>query len=343
MALSLVRQAANRMVVQSCTQVSLQRTISLTSRCLTAKVINGTALAREIKDDVRAEIEELVSMGKRRPNLSVILVGDDPASLSYIKNKVKAAAYTGITSELINLPSDTSQEALVREIERLNNDHDVDGLLVQLPVPEHMEEKMVMNSIAPHKDVDGFHTLNVGMFCVDQKAFVPATPAGVMEILRRSGIETFGKNAVVCGRSKNVGMPIAILLHADGIHETRAGDATTTICHRNTPPEQLALFTRTADIVVVATGIPGLIKADMIKPGAVVIDVGISRVMDEKTGKTKLVGDVDFENVKEVAGYITPVPGGVGPMTVAMLMKNTLTAYKREINFDHYKRSLGLA
>lgn len=320
-----------------------KRTISRTSRCLTAKIIDGKRMAQTIKDEVKQEVNQIVARGRRQPHLTVILVGDDAASKTYIKNKFKAAEYTGIKSELINLPADTKEEELLAHINELNRNDDVDGLLVQLPVPEHITEKRVMNSVAPHKDVDGFHTLNVGRFCVDEKAFIPATPAGVMEMLRREGIETFGKNAVVCGRSKNVGMPIAMLLHADGVYETNAGDATTTICHRYTPHEQLRVFTKTADIIVVATGIPGLITADMIKEGCAVIDVGINRVKDEQTGKMKIVGDVDFETVRQKAGYITPVPGGVGPMTVAMLMKNTLLAYKKEIKFDHYKASLGLS
>ncbi|XP_060572573.1 bifunctional methylenetetrahydrofolate dehydrogenase/cyclohydrolase, mitochondrial-like [Ruditapes philippinarum] len=317
--------------------------ITTTSRCLTAKIIDGKQMAQTIKDEVKEEVAKIMATGKRAPQLSVILVGDDAASKTYIKNKFKAAEYTGINSELINLQADTQEEELLTVIEKLNNDDNIDGVLVQLPVPDHITEKRVMNSVAPHKDVDGFHTLNVGCFCVDEKAFIPATPAGVMEMLRRTGIETFGKNAVVCGRSKNVGMPIAMLLHADGIYETKAGDATTTICHRYTPPEQLKVFTQTADIIVAATGLPGLITADMIKEGCAIIDVGINRVKDEKTGKMKLVGDVDFEGVSKKAGYITPVPGGVGPMTVAMLMKNTLQAYKKEVNFDHYKSSLGIS
>lgn len=316
--------------------------ISNTARCLAATVIDCKALAKEIKNEVKEEVDDIIAKGNRPPHLSVVQVGDDPASSLYIKNKITATKYTGISSEVISLPERTSQEELLSLIDHMNQDDTVDGLLVQLPVPDHMVEKQVMNSVAPHKDVDGFHTLNVGCLCVDEKSFLPATPAGIMEILRRTGIETFGKNAVVCGRSKNVGMPIAMLLHADGMYETKAGDATTTICHRYTPREQLEVFTKLADIIVVATGIPKLITADMVKEGVTIIDVGINKVKDEATGKMKLVGDVDFEGVKEKAGYITPVPGGVGPMTVAMLMKNTLTAYKREINFERYAASLRL-
>lgn len=337
------RQLSDRNFVSSPSKISIKRHFCLAARCQTAKIIDGLAMSRVILTEIKHEVNAIWNAGHRPPHLTAILVGQDPASKAYVKNKFKAAEYTGITSDLINLPETTTQQDLLSIINKLNKDDHVDGILIQLPVPEHIVEKKVMNAVAPHKDVDGFHTLNVGMFCVDEKAFIPATPAGVMEMLRRTGIETFGKNAVVCGRSKNVGMPIAMLLHANGIYDTKAGDATTTICHRYTPPDQLSMHTRNADILVVATGIPGLIKGHMIREGCTVIDVGINRVKDAKTGKTRLVGDVDFESVKEKAGYITPVPGGVGPMTVAMLMKNTLLAYKKEISFDHYKASLMLA
>ncbi|KAL3877209.1 hypothetical protein ACJMK2_034949 [Sinanodonta woodiana] len=291
-------------------------------------------MAQTIQDEVKDEIKGIISQGGRAPFLCVIQIGEDPASTTYVKNKIKAAQYTGIESENIRLPSSTTQDQLLDLIHMLNTNNDVDGILVQLPLAAKMNEKKICNAVAPNKDVDGFNVLNVGKFCVDELAFIPATPAGVMEIIRRTGIETFGKNAVVCGRSKNVGMPIAMLLHADGIYETKAGDATTTICHRYTPPDKLTLFTKTADIIVTAAGVPNLITADMVKEGVAVIDVGITRVKDEKTGKTKLVGDVEFEGVCQKASYITPVPGGVGPMTVAMLMKNTLMAYKKVIKLD---------
>ncbi|VDI37892.1 methylenetetrahydrofolate dehydrogenase(NAD+) / 5,10-methenyltetrahydrofolate cyclohydrolase [Mytilus galloprovincialis] len=311
-----------------------KRLFQTCNRLSAAKIINGVALAKEIKDEVKNEIDEVVASGKRRPKLIVIRVGEDPASKTYVKNKIKACEYTGIESESITLPTTVSEDELLNLINKQNNDDSVDGILVQLPVPEHITERKVCNAVTPSKDVDGFNVINVGRLCSDQMTFIPATPAGVMEVIRRTGIETFGKNAVVCGRSKNVGMPCAMLLHADGKYETQAGDATVTLCHRYTPPEQLPVFTKTADILVVACGIPKLITADMVKEGATVIDIGINRIVDEKTGKTKLVGDVDFEEVAKKAGYITPVPGGMGPMTVAMLMKNTMMAYKKEINFD---------
>ncbi|KAM6931082.1 bifunctional methylenetetrahydrofolate dehydrogenase/cyclohydrolase, mitochondrial [Xenentodon cancila] len=291
-----------------------------------AVVISGKKLARQIREEVRADVEKWVLDGNRRPHLSVVLVGDNPASHSYVLNKTRAAADIGISSETILKHSDISEEELLDLIYKLNTDHRVDGLLVQLPLPEHIDERMICNAVAPSKDVDGFHVVNVGRMCLDQTAMLPATPWGVWEIIQRTGIPTFGKNVVVAGRSKNVGMPIAMLLHTDGRHERPGGDATVTISHRYTPKDQLRQYTKMADIVVAAAGIPNLITADMIKEGAAVIDVGINRVQDPVTGKSKLVGDVDFEGVKQKAGFITPVPGGVGPMTVAMLMKNTVKA-----------------
>ncbi|XP_055452468.1 bifunctional methylenetetrahydrofolate dehydrogenase/cyclohydrolase, mitochondrial [Psammomys obesus] len=294
-----------------------------------AVVISGRKLAQQIKQEVREEVEEWVALGHKRPHLSVILVGDNPASHSYVLNKTRAAAEVGISSETVVKPASVSEEELLNSIRKLNSDENVDGLLVQLPLPEHIDERKICNAISPDKDVDGFHVINVGRMCLDQYSMLPATPWGVWEIIKRTGIPTLGKNVVVAGRSKNVGMPIAMLLHTDGAHERPGGDATVTISHRHTPKEQLKKHTILADIVVSAAGIPNLITADMIKEGAAVIDVGINRVQDPVTAKPKLVGDVDFEGVKKKAGYITPVPGGVGPMTVAMLMKNTVIATKK--------------
>lgn len=293
-----------------------------------AVVISGRKLARQIRDEARCDVEQWVSTGNRRPHLSVVLVGDNPASHSYVLNKTRAAADVGISSETILKPSSVSEEELMELIYNLNTDHRVDGLLVQLPLPEHIDERRVCNAVAPGKDVDGFHVVNVGRMCLDQSTMLPATPWGVWEIIKRTGIPTVGKNVVVAGRSKNVGMPIAMLLHTDGRHERPGGDATVTISHRYTPKDQLRQHTQIADIVVAAAGIPNLITADMIKEGAAVIDVGINRVLDPLTGKNRLVGDVDFEGVRQKASFITPVPGGVGPMTVAMLMKNTIKAAK---------------
>ncbi|KAM7335085.1 hypothetical protein ACRRTK_005562 [Alexandromys fortis] len=258
-----------------------------------AVVISGRKLAQQIKQEVRQEVEEWVALGNKRPHLSVILVGDNPASHSYVLNKTRAAAEVGINSETIVKPASISEEELLNSIRKLNDDENVDGLLVQLPLPEHIDERKICNAVSPDKDVDGFHVINVGRMCLDQYSMLPATPWGVWEIIKRTG------------------------------------DATVTISHRYTPKEQLKKHTILADIVISAAGIPNLITADMIKEGATVIDVGINRVQDPVTAKPKLVGDVDFEGVKKKAGYITPVPGGVGPMTVAMLMKNTIIAAKK--------------
>ncbi|KAL0979891.1 hypothetical protein UPYG_G00191190 [Umbra pygmaea] len=291
-----------------------------------AVVVSGTEMARQLHREIQREVEKLVSGGNVRPHLGVVLVGDDPASRTYVRNKTRAATLLGISSDTVVKPSSVSQEELLELIDKMNRDWKVSGLLVQLPLPGHINERAVCNAIAPEKDVDGFHIVNIGKLCLDQRSMVPATPAAVWEIIKRAGIETVGKNVLVAGRSKNVGLPIAMLLHTDRSHERPGGDATVTIAHRCTPREQLKELTRLADIVIAAAGVPGLITADMVKEGAAVIDVGINRVRDPSTGKQRLVGDVDFDGVKEKAGFITPVPGGVGPMTVAMLMKNTVAA-----------------
>ncbi|XP_059920998.1 probable bifunctional methylenetetrahydrofolate dehydrogenase/cyclohydrolase 2 isoform X1 [Gadus macrocephalus] len=296
-----------------------------------AVVISGTEMARQLHREIQRDVEELVTQGNMRPHLGVILVGDDPASRTYVKNKTRAASILGISSDTVVRPGTVSQKELLGLIDQMNRDWRVSGLLVQLPLPAHIDERAVCNAIAPEKDVDGFHIVNIGKLCLDQRSMIPATPAAVWEIIRRAGIETAGKNVVVAGRSKNVGMPIAMLLHTDRYHERPGGDATVTIAHRCTPRERLKELTGLADIVIAAAGIPGLITADMVKDGAAVIDVGINRVRDPKTGKMRLIGDVDFEAVKEKAAFITPVPGGVGPMTVAMLMKNTVMAARNAL------------
>ncbi|KAM5271563.1 bifunctional methylenetetrahydrofolate dehydrogenase/cyclohydrolase 2, mitochondrial isoform 2-T2 [Ctenodactylus gundi] len=302
-------------------------------------------MAKQIQKEIQRGVESWIALGNRRPHLSIILVGDNPASHTYVRNKIRAASAVGICSELILKPKDVSQEELLDITDQLNMDPKVSGILVQLPLPDHVDERTICNGIAPEKDVDGFHIINVGRLCLDRESLMPATASAVWEIIRRTGIETFGKNVVVAGRSKNVGMPIAMLLHTDGTHERPGGDATVTIAHRYTPREQLKIHTQLADVVIAAagtkfviscvhnsilsSGIPKLITSDMVKEGAAVIDVGINYIQDPVTGKTKLVGDVDFEAVKKKASFITPVPGGVGPMTVAMLLKNTLLAAKK--------------
>uniref|UniRef100_A0A672QAF4 methenyltetrahydrofolate cyclohydrolase n=1 Tax=Sinocyclocheilus grahami TaxID=75366 RepID=A0A672QAF4_SINGR len=255
-----------------------------------AVIISGRKLSRQIRNEARDDLEEWVAAGNRRPHLSVVLVGDNPASHSYVLNKTRAAAEVGISSETILKPSSISEEELLDLIEKLNSDHRVDGLLVQLPLPG--------------KDVDGFHVVNVGRMCLDQSTMLPATPWGVWEIIKRTGIQTLGKNVVVAGRSKNVGMPIAMLLHTDGRHERPGGDATVTISHRYTPKEQLRRHTQIADIIVAAAGsnFNLLIKPSFNKK---VIDVGINRILDPLTGKNRLVGDVDFEGKKELGVSVT--------------------------------------
>ncbi|XP_038133248.1 probable bifunctional methylenetetrahydrofolate dehydrogenase/cyclohydrolase 2 [Cyprinodon tularosa] len=296
-----------------------------------AVVISGTELARQIHREIQRDVEELIAHGNMRPHLGVILVGDDPASHTYVKNKTRAATILGISSDTVVRPSSVSQEELLELIDKMNRDWKVSGLLVQLPLPDHINERAVCNAIAPEKDVDGFHIVNIGKLCLDQRSMVPATPAAVWEMIKRSGIQTVGKHVLVAGRSKNVGMPIAMLLHSDRNHERPGGDATVTIAHRCTPQYRLKELSLLADIIIAAAGVPSLITADMVKEGAAVIDVGINRIQDQKTGAVRLIGDVDFEGVKEKAGFLTPVPGGVGPMTVAMLMKNTVTAARNAL------------
>uniref|UniRef100_A0A671SX84 methenyltetrahydrofolate cyclohydrolase n=1 Tax=Sinocyclocheilus anshuiensis TaxID=1608454 RepID=A0A671SX84_9TELE len=279
-----------------------------------ATVVSGTGLARQIHKEVQSDIAKLVAQGNRRPHLSVILVGDNHASHTYVRNKTRTASLLGMSSSTIFRPASVSQEEMLELIDKFNRDRGISGLLVQLPLPE--------------KDVDGFHIVNIGKLCLDQRCMVPATAAAVWEIIRRTGIETVGKNVLVVGRSKNVGMPIAMLLHSDRNHERPGGDATVIMAHRCTPLPRLKELTSLADIVIAAAGVPHLITADMVKEGAMVIDVGINRMQDPVTGKLRVVGDVDFEAVKVKAGFITPVPGGVGPMTIAMVMKNTVTAAK---------------
>ncbi|KAH8395531.1 hypothetical protein KR222_000568, partial [Zaprionus bogoriensis] len=297
-----------------------------------AQIIDGAGLAKDTLCNLRKSVEKFVAAGNRAPHLTAIIVGDDPASETYVRNKMKASADVGISSETKFLPATTTQEELKQLIEELNDNENVTGILVQLPLPAHIHERTICNLVRADKDVDGFNMINMGRVALDMEGIVPATPLGVVAMLKHFNIETFGRNAVVVGRSKNVGLPMAVLLSSDGRNETKALDATVTICHRYTPPKELAKFCSQADIIVVAVGKPGLITKDMVKPGACVIDVGINRVVDEQTGKTRLVGDVDFD-VRQVAGYISPVPGGVGPMTVAMLMQNTIYAAMKQVGY----------
>ena len=275
-----------------------------------AKLLMGKEVSARIKAELKTEVENLKKEGIN-PGLAVIIVGEDPASQVYVRNKERACEECGIYSEKYALPAETTQEELLKLIDELNNKSSISGILVQLPVPKHIDEKTIINAIAPNKDVDAFHPVNVGKIMVGNYDFVPCTPAGVMELIKESGIDVSGKECVIVGRSNIVGKPQAmLLLHQNG---------TVTICHSKT--KNLAEKTKNADILVAAVGIPNFIKGDMIKEGAVVIDVGINRLENKK-----LCGDVEFESAEKVAGAITPVPGGVGPMTIAMLMKNTVKA-----------------
>lgn len=274
--------------------------------------IDGKAIAAAVRAEVRAEVEVMAKEGKT-PGLAVIVVGDDPASRVYVNNKKKACAEAGIRSEEFALPAETTQEELMALVDELNAREDIHGILCQLPLPKHLDDKSVIAAISPDKDVDAFHAANVGQIMIGDYTFLPCTPAGVMELLHRTGISVEGKHCVVIGRSNIVGKPMAMLL----LHE----NATVTVCHSRT--QDLKAMCRSADVLVAAVGRAGFVTTDMVKPGAVVIDVGINRGADGK-----LCGDVD-PAVEEVAGYITPVPGGVGPMTIAMLLKNTLTAAKK--------------
>lgn len=274
---------------------------------MAAKIIDGKAISAEVKEQVRAEIER----DKIKAGLAVVIVGDDPASRVYVNNKKKACELCGIQSFEYALPAETTQKQLLELVDTLNADKSVNGILVQLPLPGHLDEKAVIERISPLKDVDAFHEMNVGKIMIGNYAFLPCTPAGCMELIHSTGVEVAGKECVVIGRSNIVGKPMAMLL----LHE----NGTVTVCHSKT--RDLAEVCRRADILVAAVGRPNFVTADMVKDGAVVIDVGINRLENGK-----LCGDVKFDEVSEKAGYITPVPGGVGPMTIAMLMKNTLTA-----------------
>ena len=280
-------------------------------------ILDGKQLSQELKDEMRQEVDALAKEYGRRPCLMVVIVGNNPASQSYVRGKIKATEYVGFEGSLVSLPEDVTEDALIAEIERLNQDEQVDGILVQLPLPKHISEDRVIAAISPEKDVDGFHATNVARLWLNQPCTVPCTPKGVIVMLDRAGIEISGKNAVVVGRSNIVGKPVAKLL--------LDRNATVTIAHSRT--KNLKEVCRQADILVAAVGRPLMLTADYIKPGAAVIDVGINRLEDGR-----LVGDVDFEGAKEIAGAITPVPGGVGPMTITMLMRNTIECFLRRMN-----------
>ncbi len=286
------------------------------------ELLDGKKTAALVQETIAEEVRQIVAKGHRPPHLVAILVGNNGASMTYVNNKVTACERVGFASSVVNLPEDISQEALLEEIEKLNKDKSIDGFIVQLPLPKHINEQEVLLAVNPDKDADGFHPTNFGRMALGLDAFIPATPYGILELLTQYKIPTDGKHVVVIGRSDIVGRPISILL------SQKPWNATVTLTHSRT--QNLSKLTQEADIIIAALGIPNFLKAEMVKEGAVIIDVGITRVADASAKKGfRIVGDVDFEQVKQKASYITPVPGGVGPMTIAMLMKNTLNAYKR--------------
>jgi len=289
---------------------------------MSAKIIDGKLIASKVKKEIKAEVAELIDNNEDTPHLVAIIVGEDPASQTYVASKEKAARAVGITSSVYKYPEDTTEEDLLSAIGFVNNDDDVDGLIVQLPLPDHINVDKVIDHISPEKDVDGFHPVSVGKMVLGQPGFISATPAGVMELLKRYKIETEGKHCVVLGRSNIVGSPMSILMSK----KANPGNSTVTVCHSKT--KDLKSITKQADILICAIGSPEFVTADMVKDNAVVIDVGIHRVPADTEKGYKIVGDVDFDEVSKKSQFITPVPGGVGPMTIAMLLKNTLQSFK---------------
>lgn len=284
-------------------------------------ILDGKKTSDNIKDEIALAVQDRKSKGLKTPHLAAIIVGSDGASMTYVSSKVKSCQKVGFNSTLIDLPEDISEEQLLDEIEILNKDNDVDGFIVQLPLPKQIDEQKVLMAVNPDKDVDGFHPVNVGKMTLDLPSFLPATPYGILELLERYNVETSGKNVVVIGRSHIVGRPMSILLS----QKRKFGNATVTLAHSRT--KNLSDITKEADIIVAALGIAEFLTGDMVKEGVTIIDVGITRVKDAtKKRGYRLAGDVEFESVSKKAAYITPVPGGVGPMTIAMLLKNTLQA-----------------
>ena len=289
------------------------------------EILDGRKTSNDIKEELAVEVGKIRQDGGRAPHLAAILVGEDGASLTYVNSKVKACEKIGFDSTLIQLPVDTTEEVLLSEIQKLNKDKGLDGFIVQLPLPKHINENKVIDAIHPDKDVDGFHPSNIGKMVLNQPTYLPATPMGIMELLKRYKVETSGKHCVVIGRSHIVGSPISILM----ARNTSPGNATVTLTHSRT--KNLKELTLQADIIVVALGKAEFLTADMVKEGVVIVDVGITRVADSsKKSGFKLLGDVKYDEVAPKASFITPVPGGVGPMTIASLLMNTLAAYKRK-------------
>ncbi len=290
---------------------------------MAAKIISGKEISQEIREELKKEVQELKEKHGVTPGLVTILVGENPASVSYVKAKQNTAHALGFHSVQENLPEDVSEEELLKMIQKYNEDPSIHGILVQLPLPKHISEQKVIHAIDPRKDVDGFHPVNVGKMVIGEKCFLPCTPHGILVMLDRAGVEVSGAEVVVIGRSNIVGKPVAILLMQK---RKPVGNATVTVCHTGT--RDMTFHTKRADILIVAAGKPKVVTGDMVKEGVVVIDVGVNRIGTTPEGKAILCGDVDFDSVKEKAAAITPVPGGVGPMTITMLMKNTVEAAK---------------
>lgn len=291
------------------------------------KILDGKKTGNDIKSEIADQVLQLKKSGKRPPHLAAVLVGNDGASLTYVGSKVRSCERIGYESTLIKLPEETTEQTLLNQIQELNTNPAIDGFIVQLPLPAHIDEEKILMAVDPKKDVDGFHPTNFGKMALDMETFIPATPFGILELLRRYDLDISGKHAVIIGRSHIVGRPMSILLS----RKSSPGNATVTLTHSRT--KNLSEITKQADIVVSALGVPNFLKADMVKQGAIVIDVGITRVPDETHPKGYVItGDVDFEAVRHKASYITPVPGGVGPMTIAMLLQNTFLAYSRYAN-----------
>jgi methylenetetrahydrofolate dehydrogenase (NADP+)/methenyltetrahydrofolate cyclohydrolase len=285
-------------------------------------ILDGKKTSNDIKNEIAESVKQIIAKGARPPHLAAVIVGDDGASLTYVGSKVRACKKVGFDSTLIKLPKSISEKELLEKVNDLNNDKNIDGYIVQLPLPKHIDSQKILMAVDANKDVDGFHPTNFGKMALSLPTFISATPFGIMELLKRYKVETSGKHTVVIGRSDIVGRPISILMS----QKSDPGNSTVTLAHSRT--RNIEELTRQADIIISALGVPNFVKAEMVKEGAVIIDVGITRVIDNSKKGYKIVGDVDYENVSKKSSYITPVPGGVGPMTIAMLLKNTLLAYK---------------
>ncbi|SDB67007.1 methylenetetrahydrofolate dehydrogenase (NADP+) / methenyltetrahydrofolate cyclohydrolase [Flavobacteriaceae bacterium MAR_2010_188] len=290
-------------------------------------ILDGKKISNDIKDEITEQVQKIKDKGEKVPHLAAIIVGNDGASLTYVGSKVRACERVGFESTMVRMSNTTSEIELLEKIHELNNNPDIDGFIIQLPLPKQIDTQKVLLAVDPNKDVDGFHPTNFGKMALDMSTFIPATPFGILELLDRYNVETQGKHTVVIGRSHIVGRPMSILMGRKGF----PGNSTVTLTHSHT--KNITQITSRADIIITALGVPGFLKAEMVKDDVVIIDVGITRVPDEDSPKGyRITGDVDFENVSKKASFITPVPGGVGPMTIAMLLKNTLLARERQIN-----------